>query len=267
MVDWRPMRFVSPEGMRQVTREEMKFIDSVAMESFKVAGSALMETAGRAAAECVADLVGGVAGKRIPVLIGTGANGGDGCVAARTLANWGASVSLYMTGRAKEMADLAAAANLHAVERMGIPVTLLQTQQGATRAIAEMGGAACIVDAILGTGLSALTGRVREPAGFLIDQVNALGIPIVAIDIPSGLDANTGQKIGTAIRATVTVTMGLPKKGFFLADGPAVTGKLLVADLGYPRVLLTEAEGIHLHRRIRPTGPGKDEGAKEGEKT
>ncbi len=257
MVNCGRMRFRDPQGMRQVTREEMKFIDSVAMESFKVAGAALMETAGRAAAECVHDLVGPVEEKRIVVLAGTGANGGDGCVAARCLANWGAHVAIYMTGRAKEMADHAAAANLHAVERMGIPVTLLATQQGASRAVAEMAGAACIVDAILGTGLSALAGRVREPAGFLIDQVNALGIPVVAIDIPSGLDANTGQKIGTAIRATVTVTMGLPKKGFFLADGPALVGKLLVADLGYPRVLLEEAQGgIHLHRRVRPAAGG-----------
>ncbi len=251
--------------MRQVTREEMKFIDSVAMESFKVAGAALMETAGRAAAECVADLVGDVAGKRIAVLAGTGANGGDGCVAARHLANWGASVSIYMTGRAKEMADHDAAANLHATERMGIPVTLLATQQGVTRAVAEMEGAACIVDAILGIGLSALSGRVREPAGFLIDQVNALGIPIVSVDIPSGLDANTGQKIGTAIRATMTVTMGLPKKGFFLVDGPATAGKLVVADLGHPRVLLEESQGgIHLHRRARPAGGGEKPKGGEG---
>lgn len=251
--------------MRQVTREEMKFIDSVTIESFKVAGAALMETAGRAAAECARELAGGdVAGKRIVVLAGTGANGGDGYVAARHLANWGAAVSVCMVGRAKEMADHDAAANLHAVERMGIPVTLLSTQQGAARAVEEMRGAACIVDAILGTGLSALSGRLREPAGFLIDQVNGLGIPVLAVDIPSGLDANTGERIGTAIRAAMTVTMGLPKKGFFLADGPASVGRLVVADLGHPKALLEESQGgIHLHRRLRPPGPAGEKRKEE----
>lgn len=250
----------SPEGLRAVTREEMKFIDSTAMESFRIPGGALMETAGRAVAEAVTDLAGGdVAGKAIAVLCGTGANGGDGFVAARLLANAGAAVTVYRVGRGGTLADHDAANALHAVERMGLPVVLVQTAQGAGRALAEIARADVVVDAILGTGLSGLAGRVREPAATLIERLNALGKPVVAVDIPSGLDANTGEKIGVCVKATVTVTMGLPKVGFAAGDGPAVTGRVRVANLGYPRTLLETPQGLHLARRQAPAVPPRAE--------
>ena len=197
-------------------------------------------------------LAGSVGGKRIGVVCGTGANGGDGLVAARFLSNWKAQVQVLLVGRGASMADPDAAAALAAVQRMVIPLALVQTGVQAQREIQTLIGCDLVIDALFGTGLSSLSGAVRDPAATVIDQVNALGLSVLSVDIPSGLDANTGRKIGRAIAARLTVTMGLPKKGFFLEEGPACTGKILVADLGYPRILLNERDGLYLHRKEKP---------------
>jgi NAD(P)H-hydrate epimerase len=195
--------------MRAVTRAQMREIDRRAIHEYGIPAPALMENAGRA-------LAAEVRGRRVLVVCGRGNNGGDGYVAARHLANRGCAVALLEEGEPQgEAAAMAFSARL------------------LCRETAEGGPFECVVDALYGTGLN------RPPEGRgaeLIRRINAAGATVVAADVPSGLDADTGLPLGEAVRAAVTVTMGLPKVGF--ARAAAYVGRVVVADIGLPRALL-----------------------------
>lgn len=211
--------------MRFVTREEMQEIDRQAIEVRKISVDTLMASAGKA----VADLVGERISRECPIVAvcGRGNNGGDGFVAARLLAERGFEVEVIAllksydpstaTGRAWRAAR---ESDIHFAGRFK------------TRPMA------CILDAIFGTGLSRpVAGEERE----LVREMNSFDkrwSPIVAVDIPSGLDANTGRPLGVAVEATATVTMGLPKVGFRVPDAKRYVGELIVADIGFPADLL-----------------------------
>lgn len=229
------------EGLRRVTREEMKLIDSMASTAFGLSPLALMENAGREVAEAAMDLLKekGVGG---PVLVfaSTGNNGGDGLVAARHLANAGWPVLVLLVGRSLETMTAETAANLKVIKRMAIPVEEIKHPVDVQKAAAGCKDAVAAVDALLGTGFSAITGGLREPIASAIDLLVSLNVPVVSADIPSGLDANTGEVIGKAVKAARTVTFGLPKKGFFVPGAAEYVGLLTVADIGLPRALLEQ---------------------------
>lgn len=239
-------------------------MDTIAVESFGLPAVALMESAGRAVAEAAWEMLPEPrAGAAVAVLCGTGHNGGDGFVAARYLANWGAAVHVYLVGKSvAEMTDGDAGRNLEVVRKMGLPLSEIKIARHVERCGPTLRAATLLVDAILGTGLSGQAGRVREPASDVIPAVNALGRPIVAVDVPSGLDANTGEVLGCCVRATATVTMGLPKEGLRRGAGPEHAGRVVVADLGFPRSLLEERKGSYLYRddqgKSRITSLGTD---------
>ena len=118
---------------------------------------------------------------------------------------------------------------------MKISVKEILDISGVNSILNELNNYNILVDALFGTGLS---GDVREPFKTLIDGVNNLNKPIVSVDIPSGLDSNTGKILGAAIKATKTVTFAVSKKGFYLSDGPNHTGKVVVTDISIPRELI-----------------------------
>ena len=208
-------------------------VDRAAMRA-GLPGAALMETAGRAVAE---EILARWPAGRVVVFAGGGNNGGDGLVAARILHAAGRRVELVLAfDPARARGD--AALEWRLVEPLGLPLARMERPADARAAVAASRGAACIVDALLGTGLS---GAVREPVRSAIEALDGAGVPIVAVDAPSGLDGATGRIRGTAARAAVTVTLGFPKPGLFLADGPEVVGTLVVAPLGYPEAALGAA--------------------------
>ncbi len=252
------------DASRHVTREQMKLADTISSESYGISSAALMETAGRAVAEAVWErLPEPKTSAPVAVLCGPGNNGGDGYVASRYLHNWGVPVQVYLIGRAgTDVTDGDAGANFQVVRKMGLPLHEIKLTRHLERCAGMLRECALIVDAILGTGLSSHAGRVREPASDVITFVNGLGRPIVAVDVPSGLDANSGEVLGVCIRATVTVTMALPKAGFRLGAGPEHAGEVVVADIGIPSVLLAERQGSYLYRdeqgKSRVTSTGTD---------
>ena len=214
--------------MRHATREEIREIDRAAIEDYGLPGVVLMENAGRGAAACALEMLAGKPGARVAVVCGSGNNGGDGFVVARHLHNQGCSVAVFLVAQRDKIAG-DARVNLDVIVRMKLDVREVEPSA------LDFLGADLVVDALLGTGLN---GDVREPYLSAIRAINAARKPVLAIDIPSGLDANTGQVLGDCVRAARTVTFALPKIGFTRGRGPEVAGQVAVVPIGVPRELL-----------------------------
>ncbi len=229
----------TPEATAR-SREAVRLMDSTAIERYRIPGLVLMENAGwRAARETFAALDFEPSDKRALVLAGPGNNGGDGFVAARHLAGWGVAVDVALAGPRERVLD-DALANLELLEEDGVSVRVAEFEEPVEKLLGDLlPGAAVVVDALLGTGLS---GKVRGPIARAIDIVNESGARVVAVDIPSGLDANTGEVLGSATTAERTVTFGFPKTGFALGEGPSRVGDLVVADISLPRALWARSE-------------------------
>lgn len=211
----------------------MQEIDRRTIEEFKIPSSELMERAGKAVAEETVKLAGEFP-KQILILAGKGNNGGDGLAAARYLHQKKYSVQALLFSEGNK---LKAESALNFVEnaRRGISCRIVG-QHFAWEILPDLfSGADVIVDALFGIGLNK---DLSEPYLSLIRRLNESGRPVVSADIPSGLDADTGQVRGECVRASVTVTFGLPKQGFTRGRGPEFTGKIVVADIGFPAELL-----------------------------
>jgi NAD(P)H-hydrate epimerase len=205
-----------------LTADEMAEADRVSIEEFGISVFTLMENAGWAAARLARQMLGGtVSGKKVCCLVGRGNNGGDGLVAARCLHNWGADVVVVLGGERGELRDIPAA-QLSVVDKMGVSIS------GPDGSFED---AELLVDALLGYGAR---GNPREPTAGLIRRANASGIPILAVDVPSGLDATTGEAGDPCVRANATATFALPKTGFLNAGARKLTGELYVADISMP---------------------------------
>jgi NAD(P)H-hydrate epimerase len=216
-----------------LTPAQSAAVDAAAIRA-GLPGAAMMETAGRAVAEAIA-----VRWPEGPVVVfaGGGNNGGDGLVAARWLHAAGRRVELALFfDPAGSKGD--AATQWRLVEPLGLPVARIADPDAARRAVAAARGAACAVDAHHGTGHE---GDVREPIRSAIEALEGSPVPIVAVDGPSGLDGESGRVRGAAARAEITVTLGFPKPGLFLAEGPQKTGRLIVVPLGVPPAALGAA--------------------------
>lgn len=229
-----------------VTAEEMRALDRAAAERYGIPSLLLMENAGRAVAdEAVRMLGGSVDGRGVLVLCGPGNNGGDGFVAARHLNNAGAQVTIAHYGD-PERSRGDALTNLTICRQMRLCIE----QSPSARRLASLGRECDIViDALLGTGT---TGEIREPYSTIIPFVNDIGrrgVGVLAVDIPSGVDADTGTVSGAAVRADVTVTFALPKIGLVTYPGAALVGRLVIADIGIPREAYGDIETFLLDRR------------------
>ena len=221
--------------MRPMTREEVRDIDRRAIEEFGIPGLVLMENAGRGAADIAQAMLSGVDAPRVAILCGKGNNGGDGLVMARHLHNRGFPVETFYTGPTGDAGKGDGAVNLRIVRKMGIPLEEVLTVDDAAALGARFDLYDLIVDALLGTGL---TGEPREPARTLIEATNASGKLVLAADVPSGLDCDTGLPLGAAVRATRTATFAASKVGFTKPEAREYCGIVTVVSIGAPRCLV-----------------------------
>jgi NAD(P)H-hydrate epimerase len=224
-------QYAPDKKCRVMSGDEVRAFDNFAIDKLGIPGTVLMENAGRSCAELIKEKLGPVASPKVCIFCGTGNNGGDGFVIARHLSNGGLRAAVVICGdRNKIKGD--AKTNLDILERLGQPIHKLDLDRGdiAGQVEAFAAGADMIVDALFGTGLS---GQLDCRYGQLIQGINSQRRPIVAVDIPSGLDCDTGEPLGAAIKATYTVTFAAVKKGFTLAgSASAYTGEIFVASIG-----------------------------------
>ena len=216
-------------------KDEIREIDLKAIEEYEIPGIILMENAGRNVAEEVLKMLPGTDSAKVAIFCGKGNNGGDGFVIARHLYNKGVDVSVYLTTEvSRVLSDGDSSTNLKILLNMNLEIKELQEGH-----IGEIGkvldGYNVIVDAIFGTGLS---GEVREPVRTLIAKINEAGVPVISVDIPSGLSCDDGVVLGAAVKATKTVTFVAAKTGFFQECGKEYTGELIVSDISVPRELI-----------------------------
>ena len=213
-----------------MTKEEVRAVDSWAINTLGIPGVVLMENAGRSCAELIKDKLKDIAHPKVCIFCGTGNNGGDGYVIARHLLNSGFEVVVVICGnREKVKGD--AKINLDILERLGRPIELLNLRDGDVPAQVKTfaADADMVVDSLFGTGLG---GQLSDEYKQLIDSINACNCPILAVDIPSGLDCDAGQPLSTAIRASYTVTFVAVKKGFASGSAAQYTGEIFVASIG-----------------------------------
>jgi NAD(P)H-hydrate epimerase len=213
--------------LKAATAKEMQRVDQRTIKSFGISGPVLMERAGLAV---VSRILERFESSRILVLAGIGNNGGDGIMVARELSNLGYDASVIVSGKKENLSRDARAQYKTAIE-MGVPIRF------ASKPRPEELHGALIVDALLGTGISK---EIRGSLARTIEMINESGCPVVSVDIPSGVHADTGQVLGTAVQADITVTFGALKRGHLLYPGASLSGEVFVHDIGFPRQLLAE---------------------------
>ncbi|NBB96280.1 MAG: NAD(P)H-hydrate epimerase [Planctomycetes bacterium] len=218
--------------MTSLSRDDVREVDRCAIEELGIPGMILMENAGRNAADAAAlFLDGDPDGKRVAIVAGPGNNGGDGFVVARHLGNRGAAVETFLVGPEEKLSG-DAMTNYDALIALGQTIHLT-ADDGAIESLGNvLSGFDLVVDAVGGTGIS---GALRGDAVTVVKQINAAGKPVLAIDIPTGLDCDSGQAEGLAVRAALTVTFVARKKGFDAPDAATFTGHVTVADIGINR--------------------------------
>ncbi len=228
--------------MKVATAEQMQELDRKAIETYRIPGVLLMENAGREATEAILASFPNLDKMKVAVIAGKGNNGGDGFVIARHLMNRGVPVKVILLTDPKSLRG-EAEVNHYVFHRMKGEILSASSAKDYQKIKKDIEKADLLIDAIFGTGLDAeVRGYYRE----VIDHLNTLRKPIVAVDIPSGLNANTGKPLGTAIRANMTVTFGLPKLGLLLSPGTDYAGELKIVDIGIPKQLVEE-EKIQTH--------------------
>ncbi len=224
--------------MELVSAAEMRALDRAAIEDCKIPSLRLMENAGKAVVQEMERCFGRLRGKTVTVLAGKGQNGGDGFVVARILRQQGCRARVGLLWPASMLTKDAA-------------ITLRRYKQAGGRTYPVSGKAAeastvatwlaesdVLIDAIFGTGLNA---PIEGPVADVIQLMNKARRRTVAIDLPSGLNADSGEILGTAVQAFMTVTLARPKRGLFLGEGPNIAGIIRVGDIGIPEDLIARA--------------------------
>lgn len=225
--------------MKVVTAAEMRQIDQDTIEGVGIPGIVLMETAGSAIVRAIEQHYPTC--RRIGIFAGKGNNGGDGIVIARQLVHAGHDVNLFLVSPQESFTG-EACTNLQIAKNLGLWIKEILT--GAElKSDANIANCELLVDAIFGTGLR---GVVRDPIASVINTINSLRTPILSVDLPSGLDANTGHPLGTCVQADRTVTIGLPKRGVLVHPGAEFAGNLEVVDIGFPEQVI-DAQGIKVN--------------------
>ena len=217
---------------KTVTVKQIQDLDRIAIGRYGVRSLVLMENAGRLVATEILRRIKKLRSPKVCILCGLGNNAGDGFVAARHLVNAGIKVKTYLIGRASRLKQ-DAQVNYRILRRLNVPVRDIHKTDARLRK--DIAQAPIVIDAIFGVGLNR---AITEPFYGIIETANRHANRIVAVDIPSGLDGTTGEIYGICIKADVTVTFSFVKRGFLKAQGPAHTGKVIVADIGIPKKIV-----------------------------
>ena len=225
--------------MRVLNSAQMREADRRTIQEIGISSLVLMENAGRQAVAAMEAMYSDLSDRHVAVLCGQGNNGGDGLVVARTLMQRGVDVSVFLIGRVTEVRG-DARTNLEILGRLGLTVVEIADSQAWELHFSEIGDCTLIVDAIFGTGLNAPVSGLMET---VVADVNAAAIPVVAIDLPSGLSADSYEPIGDSIEATMTVTLAAPKLPLVLPPGETRAGDIVIADIGIPSEVLEAVEG------------------------
>ena len=225
--------------MRVLNAAQMKEADRRTIDEIGIPSLVLMENAGRQAVAAMEAVYTDLSERQVAILCGRGNNGGDGFVVARTLLQRGVDVSVFLFGRVADVRG-DARTNLEILGRIGVSVVEVADSQAWELHFSEVSNCTLIVDAIFGTGLNApVTGYIES----VVADVNASGIPVVAIDLPSGLSADSPDPIGPAIEAGLTVTLGAPKLPLVLPPGETHAGDIVIADIGIPTEIFESLDG------------------------
>ncbi|KPU43404.1 bifunctional NAD(P)H-hydrate repair enzyme Nnr [Oxobacter pfennigii] len=215
--------------MKIADSKEMKAIDNYAIQNFGIPGIVLMENAAIKVAKHVLGAIFRLKGKRITLICGKGNNGGDGFAVARLLYVSGIKIDVYLIGNDKDIKG-DALINYKILNNIGLKVTSIDAQNLA-ELYDNLKSCDIIIDAILGTGTRGeVTGLYKKS----IDLINGSQAYVISVDIPSGIDADTGKILGTAVRADKTVTFVIPKIGLYTYPGAAFTGEIAVEDISIP---------------------------------
>jgi hydroxyethylthiazole kinase-like uncharacterized protein yjeF len=251
--------------MRVLNTQQMREADRQTIGEVGIPSVVLMENAGRQAVAAMEAAFDDLASSRVGVLCGRGNNGGDGFVVARTLAQRGIEAVVYLLG---SVADVRgdARTNLEILGRVGLSVVEITNAQEWELHFSEVSECDLIVDAIVGTGFHGpLTGLLET----VVADVNGLGVPVVAIDLPTGVSADSHEVDGEAIEATMTVTLAAPKLPLILPPADAYGGDLVIADIGIPGSVVDELDGPWLElltrERMRELVPARAADSHKGD--
>ncbi len=251
--------------MRILNGEQMREADRRTIKDIGIASLVLMENAGRQVVAAIESLYPDLGERRVAIVCGKGNNGGDGFVVARTLRQRRVDVSVFVIGKVTEIKG-DARINLEILGRIGQNVVEVADETAWELHGAEITGHDLIVDAMFGIGLSApLTGFYET----VVADLNEGGVPIVSIDMPSGMSADTSDLIGAAIDATVTVALGAPKLPLVLPPAESKSGEVVVADIGIPADVFDRLEGPRIElltrEQMRPLIPARAVDAHKGD--
>ncbi len=221
---------IGPQAIPFLTTDQMREVDRSMVEDYGILLVQMMENAGRNLAQLARRrfLGGNPRSSRILVLAGTGGNGGGGLVCGRHLHNWGATVQVMATAPASRFTEVPRH-QLTILERMGVSISVAGEE-------ADLPPAELLIDAIIGYSLG---GAPEGSPATLIRAANAQSAPVLALDVPSGVDAGTGTVQEPAVRATATLTLALPKQGLRAEEAKLNIGELYLADIGVPPGLYT----------------------------
>jgi NAD(P)H-hydrate epimerase len=228
--------------MRILSAAQMREADRFTIEDIGIPSLVLMENAGRQVVAAMEAAFEERLNGRVAVLCGRGNNGGDGFVVARTLLQRGIDATVFVIGALSDVRG-DARTNLDILGRIGVSVVEIGDEQSWELHFSEIGRCTLIVDAIFGTGLKSAAAGMMET---VIADINAADIPIVAIDLPSGLSADTPQLVGDCVDATMTVTLAAPKLPLVLPPGEAYAGDVVIADIGIPYEVIEGLEGQYV---------------------
>jgi NAD(P)H-hydrate epimerase len=225
--------------MRILNAAQMREADRCTIEDIGIPSLVLMENAGRQVVAAIEAAFEDELDGRVGIICGRGNNGGDGFVVARTLLQRGVDTSVFVIG---SLADVRgdARTNIDILGRLGVTVVEISDEQTWELHFSEISQCSLIVDAIVGTGLtSALSGMMET----VVADINASAIPVVSIDLPSGLSADTPDLVGDCIQASMTVTLAAPKLPLVLPPGETHAGDIVVADIGVPGDVVEGLDG------------------------
>ena len=220
--------------MRVITCDEMRAIDGDAISTGGISGIELMENAGNRAAVVAQEMLGWEGGWKVAVFAGRGNNGGDGLVLARLISQRGAEVTVYLLADPNSLSD-DSAVNLRKLEDTNVRVVKLGDKGDLDEFHGEAEELDLVVDAVFGTGFR---GAAEGLAAGVIEAMNSSGVPILSVDIPSGVNGDSGVVEGPVVRAKKTVTFVAPKVGLVQFPGAGYVGELEVVDIGIPQEIV-----------------------------